>query len=86
MINIGDEQSTSGKNECEKTAQESTERKLITLKANLLHYFSLKNLGMSSVTSKQINDAKKKLHDQEMLLKSKNFNMFFVDYQYKRAL
>ena len=69
-----------------KQLRKSAERKLITLKANLLHYFSLKTLGMSLVTSKRINHAKKKLHDQEMLLKSKNFNMFFVDYQYKRAL
>ena len=49
--------------------RKSAERKLITLKGQLASILSLKNLGMSLVTRKQINDAKKKLHDQEMLLK-----------------
>ena len=86
MTNIDDEQSTSGKIEREKPAQEKCRKEIDNLKGQLASLLSLKNLGMSLVTSKQINDAKKKLHDQEMLLKSKNFNMFFVDYQYKRAL
>ena len=66
---IDDEQSTSGKNEREKPAQEKCRKEIDNLKGQLASLLSLKNSGMSLVTSKQINDAKKKLHDQEMHLK-----------------
>ena len=69
MINIDNEQSTSGKIEREKPAQEKCRKKIDNLEGQLASLLSIKNSGMSLVTSKQINDAKKNLHDQEMLLK-----------------
>ena len=60
-----------GKNEHEKPAQEKCRKETDNLKGQLASLLSLKNLSMSLVTRKQINDAKKKLYDQEMLLNKK---------------
>ena len=58
-----DEQSAFGKNEREKPAQEKCRNETDNLQGQLASLLWLKNSGTYLVTSK------KKLHDQEMLLK-----------------